>query len=322
MNSEYQCKPRLLDQTTQVMTRLNYSPRTIKTYCSWINRYILFHNKTHPEKLGEKDAAGYLTHLAVNRKMAPATQNQAFQAIIFLYSRVLKNPAGWVDGFQRSYRPRHLPAVFSRSEVRQVLANTGGIYSVILNLIYGAGLRLSECLRLRVKDIDFDYRQVIIHDGKGHKDRVSVLPDKLVPQLKQQIEKVRQVHTADLEKGFGATVLPCDLERKYPKAARAFAWQFVFISGGYVFDNDTNSTRRYHIHETSVQKAFKKALRQRGISRHASIHTLRHSLATHLLEDGYDIRTIQELLGHKSLQTTMVYTHVSSRASSIRSPLD
>ncbi|MCH8011797.1 MAG: integron integrase [Candidatus Marinimicrobia bacterium] len=321
--SKYHSKPKLLDQVSRLMQRRNYSPRTIKTYTSWIKRFIIHNNKILPLKLGEKQVSEFLTFLAVERKVSPSTQNQALQSILFLYAQVLKKPVGWIDGFKRPRRAIHLPTVFSKNEVKQILDNVSGIHWLILNLIYGAGLRLSECLRLRIKDIDFEYKQITIHDGKGHKDRITVLPERLIPHLKRQIENVRIVHDKDLGRGCGATVLPYALAQKYRNIAREFSWQYIFIAKSVIKDQENDMLRRYHIHGTSVQKVFKRTLRKSGITKHGSTYTLRHSFATHLLEDGYDIRTIQELLGHKSVKTTMLYTHVMNKGGmGVRSPLD
>lgn len=322
-NSKYHSKPKLLIQVSQLMQRRNYSPRTIKTYTSWIKRFIIHNNKIHPLKLGEKQVSEFLAFLAVERKVSPSTQNQALQSILFLYSQVLQKPVDWIDDFKRPRRAIHLPTVFSKGEVKQILGNVDGVHWLILCLIYGAGLRLSECLRLRVKDIDFEYMQISIHDGKGHKDRTTVLPERLIPHLKKQIEHVRTVHNSDLERGYGTTVLPYALARKYKNIAREFIWQYIFIAKSVINDQENDMIRRYHIHGTSVQKVFKRTLRKSGITKHGSTHTLRHSFATHLLEDGYDIRTIQELLGHKSVKTTMLYTHVMNKGGmGVRSPLD
>ena len=322
-NSKYQSKPKLLDQLARLMQQRNYSPRTIKTYSNWIKRFIIYNNKIHPLNLGEKQVSQFLTFLAVDRKVSPSTQNQALQSILFLYSQILKKPVGWISEYQRPRRASHIPAVFSRSEVKLILENVTGIQWLILSLLYGAGLRLSECLRLRINDIDFDYKQIIIHDGKGHKDRVSLLPERLISHLKTQIEIVHAIHDGDLKQGLGATVLPYALVRKYKNIAREFKWQYVFIAKSLLWDEENQMHRRYHIHGTSAQKMFKRALRKAGITKHGSTHTLRHSFATHLLEDGYDIRTIQELLGHKSIKTTMLYTHVMNKGGlGVRSPLD
>lgn len=322
-NSKYHSKPKLLDQVSQLMIRRNYSPRTINAYTRWIKRFIIHNNKIHPLKLSEKHVSEFLTFLAVERKVSPSTQNQALQSILFLYAQVLQKPVGWIDDFQRPRRASHLPTVFSKNEVKQILDNVNGIHWLVLSLIYGAGLRLSECLRLRIKDIDFEYKQIKIHDGKGHKDRITVLPERLIPHLKKQIEQVKITHDRDLNLGYGLTVLPYALGRKYKNMAREFSWQYIFIAKSVIVDKENNMIRRYHIHGTSIQKVFKRTLLNTGINKHGSTHTLRHSFATHLLEDGYDIRTIQELLGHKSVKTTMLYTHVMNKGGmGVRSPLD
>ena len=316
-------KPKLLDQVRTVMRTRNYSPRTIKTYVQWIKRFILFHNKNHPLNMGKEEVRAFLTFLAVDKNVAPSTQNQALQALLFLYRDVLETPMGWIDDIPRPRRAPHLPVVFSRREIGEILDRTQGIYWLILSLIYGSGLRLSECLRLRIKDVDFDYRQIIVRDGKGQKDRVTIMPDSLVTPLRNRIANIKTTHEQDIAQGYGATVLPFALVTKYPNASREFGWQYVFTAKGYVEDKDAGINRRYHIHNSSVQKAFKKALREAEIPKHGSVHSLRHSFATHLLEDGYDIRTIQELLGHQSVKTTMIYTHVMHKGGmGVRSPLD
>jgi len=323
VNSAYQSRPKLLDRVNNLMIQRNYSPKTITAYIGWMKRYILFNNVTHPTKLGEQDISNYLTYLAVERKVSPSTQNQALNALIFLYENVLEKHLPRIAAFQRPRRMIHLPTVLSKSETRTILSQTTGIYRLILALIYGSGLRLSECLRLRIKDVDFGNQQLIIHNGKGHKDRITVLPSSLQPQLQKQIEAVRGVHNLDLKQNHGATVLPYALARKYPAAATEFAWQYVFYAKSLVYDKDAKMYRRYHIHGTAVQKEFKKALAKSGVNKSASVHTLRHSFATHLLEEGYDIRTIQELLGHKSIKTTMIYTHVMNKGGfGVRSPID
>lgn len=322
-NSKYHSRPKLLESVKQVMRTKNYSPRTIKTYRQWIKRFILFHDKKHPKYLQENDVVNFLTYLAVELNVSPSTQNQALQAILFLYKNIVKKGIGWIKNFPRAKRSLHIPTVFSKKEVQTLLSYTNGIINIILSLMYGSGMRLSECLRLRIKDIDFDYKQIILRDGKGSKDRVTLLPQSLIPIILKQIERVKQIHQKDIEKGFGETVLPFALKRKYPNAAKEFSWQYVFIAKGYVFDEDTQKYRRYHIHNSTVQRAFKSALKQTKIMKHASTHTLRHSFATHLLEDGYDIRTVQELLGHKDVRTTMIYTHVMNKGGfGVRSPLD
>lgn len=306
-----------------VMRTRNYSPRTIKTYVQWMKRYILFHNKTHPEKMGEKEIGLFLMYLAVKKNVSPSTQNQALQAILFLYKDVLEKKVGWIKNIKRPKRRPHLPVVFSRREVNEILARTKGVYWLILSLIYGSGLRLSECLRLRIKDVDFDYKQVLVRDGKGMKDRITILPNTLIAPLKEQMKKIEMIHTTDLKNGFGAAVLPYALGKKYPHAEKALGWQYLFMANGFVSEKNDSVKRRYHIHNSSVQKAFKKALQDSGIVKMGSVHSLRHSFATHLLENGYDIRTIQELLGHKSVKTTMIYTHVMNQGvMEVRSPLD
>lgn len=321
-HSKYHSKPKLLEQVKWVMRSKNYSPRTIKTYVQWIKRFILFNNKKHPQYLNEKEIANFITFLAIEKNVSPSTQNQALQSILYLYKNVINKELGWVD-IPRAKRSQNIPVVFSVNEVKILLQNTEGIFKLILSVMYGSGLRLSECLRLRVKDIDFEYKQIIVRDGKGQKDRVTLLSEVLINDLKEQISKVRSIHQKDLEKGNGDTVLPFALNRKYPNAAKEFSWQYVFIAKGYIRNSEDGKKYRYHIHNSTVQKVFKKALREAKIYKAASTHTLRHSFATHLLENGYDIRTIQELLGHKDVRTTMIYTHVMNKDGfGVRSPLD
>ncbi|RMF08617.1 MAG: integron integrase [Candidatus Neomarinimicrobiota bacterium] len=305
------------------MIQRNYSLKTMKSYLSWIKRYVHFHGTVHPRYLGGKEIAAFLTWLAVDQKVAPSTQKQALNALLFLYTKVLNLHLPQIPYYQRPRSSNRLPSVLSKSEVKAILDKTDGIHGLILRLIYGAGLRLSEALRLRIKDVHFERRQLIIRDGKGQKDRVTLLPSSLEPDLRRQIAAVARLHTQDLKQNRGATVLPYALARKYPRAAFDLSWQFVFPSKSVVYDQERNIYYRFHIHETSVQKAFKTALTASGVCRSASVHTLRHSFATHLLEAGYDIRTIQELLGHKSVKTTMIYTHVMNKGGlGVRSPLD
>lgn len=321
-NSKYHSKPKLLEQIKWIMRTKNYSPRTIKTYTQWIKRFILFNNKNHPKYLNQKEISNFITYLAVEKNVSPSTQNQALQSILFLYKNVIKKEIRWIN-IPRAKRSNHIPVVFSKNEVQEILNNVKGVFKLILSLMYGSGLRLSECLRLRVKDIDFEYKQIIVRDGKGQKDRVTLLSESLIDELKKQIGKVNVIHKKDIEKGRGETVLPFALERKYPNAGKEFSWQYIFIAKGYIRNSGSKHKQRYHIHNSTVQKVFKKVLREAKIYKAASTHSLRHSFATHLLENGYDIRTIQELLGHKDVRTTMIYTHVMNKGGfGVRSPLD
>ncbi len=316
-------KPKLLDQVRDELRVRHYSLRTEKSYTSWIKRFILFHNKRHPNEMGADEIRAYINHLAVKEHVSSSTQNQAFQAILFLYKNVLKKEVGWINEIEKVARTKHIPVVFSKAEATLVLENMSGVLQLIASLLYGGGLRLNECLRLRIKDVDFDYKQIIIRDGKGEKDRRTTLPEKLIPALQAQIKNVKKIHLADLKKNKGETVLPYSLRKKYVNASKDFFWQFMFPSGSFVIDEDSKQEYRYHIHSSTVQKAIKDALKNAGISKPGSPHTFRHSFATHLLEAGYDIRTVQELLGHKDVRTTMIYTHVLNKGGlGVKSPLD
>ena len=316
-------KAPLLTQVRHYLRLKHYSIRTEEAYVQAIKRFILFHRKRHPKEMGAEEVRQYLSHIANQGKVSASTQNQALAALLFLYREVLNREIGFIDGIERAKRPLRVPAVLTREEVRRVLANLSGTHHLMAALLYGAGLRLMECVRLRVKDIDYGYNQIIIRDGKGEKDRRTVLPSALAHPLKQQIEKVRLIHELDLRQGCGSVYLPYALERKYPNASRELMWQWVFPASQLSPDPRSKQVRRHHASEDSLQRAVKGAMRRAGVSKPASCHTLRHSFATHLLEDGYDIRTIQELLGHKDVSTTMIYTHVLNRGGKgVRSPLD
>jgi integron integrase len=315
--------PRLLDQVRMQLRTKQYSYRTEKSYIGWIRRFILFHGKRHPREMGAREIEAFLSHLAVNRNVASATQNQALNAILFLYRNVLEVDLPWLDNVTRAKKPKRLPTVLTRAEVRAVLAQLDGTPWLIGSLLYGSGLRLTECLRLRVKDLDFEMQAITVRDGKGSKDRVTVLPATTATPLKAHLDKVRLIHDIDLSKGSGAVYLPFALARKYPKAAMEWGWQFVFPSRGYIQDRLSGQQVKFHLHEKSFQRRIKQAVRAAGLTKPATSHTLRHSFATHLLQDGADIRTIQALLGHKDVTTTMIYTHVAGRgAQGARSPLD
>jgi len=287
----------------------HYSRRTEEAYVHWIKRLIYFHGKRHPETMGEAEVTAFLNHLAVERHVAAATQNQALSAILFLYREVLGRELPWLDGVQRPTRPPRVPVVLTRAEVERLLAGMTGTRWLIASLLYGAGLRVMECLRLRVKDADLSYRQVLVRDGKGEKDRVTMLPEKLVEPLRSHLERVRLLHARDLREGYGEVHLPYALARKYPRAGREWHWDGV--------------VRRHHLYESVPQRAIKEAARAADIAKPVSCHTLRHSFATHLLEGGYDIRKVQELLGHSDVATTMIYTHVLNKGGrGVRSPLD
>jgi integron integrase len=301
----------------------HYSRRTEKAYVGWVRRYIVFSGKRHPEEMGSLEVMKFVSSLAVRSGVSASTQNQAFSALLFLYRDVLGRKLSDLDQTVRAKRPVRIPLVLSRNEVTAVLGQLQGVTWLMASLMYGSGLRLLECLRLRVKDVDFDRRELTVRDGKGRKDRVTLLPDRLIPALRTHIVRVRAQHDADRLAGTGTVALPDALERKYPSAAGDWAWQWVFPATRHYVDHRTGEERRHHVHETVVQRAFHEAVRTAGLAKPATSHTLRHSFATHLLESGYDIRTIQELLGHNDVSTTMIYTHVLNRGGrGVRSPLD
>jgi integron integrase len=316
-------KPRLLDQVRQCIRLRHMSMKTEESYVYYIREFILFHNKRHPKDMGVEEIRTYLSHLAVEKNVAASTQNVARNALLFLYKQVLEIDLPFIDGIKPAKQPERVPVVFTRSEVKSILANLDGVHHLMASLLYGSGLRLTECLNLRVKDIDFEYQQIIVRDGKGQKDRVTMLPSSTVELLKLQLEKAKALHNLDLTEGYGTVYLPYALERKYPNANKEWALKFVFPANNRSKDPRSGVIRRHHIYPDSLQRAVKTAIRQAGITKHGSCHTFRHSFATHLLEDGYDIRTVQELLGHKDVRTTMVYTHVLNRGGrGVRSPLD
>jgi integron integrase len=315
--------PKLLDRVRWHLRIKRYSIRTEKAYLDWIRRFILFHEKRHPAEMGEEEIAAFLSHLAIDGRVAASTQNQAFSALLFLYQQVLDRKLEYIAGVERVSRPPKLPVVFTRAEARAVLANLKGDYRLMAHLLYGSGLRLLECLRLRVKDIDFGYRQITVREGKGLRERVTLLPERLCRPLQAHLARIKERHQQDLGRGAGAVYLPSALHRKYPKAARQWPWQYVFPADKLSVDPRSGEKRRHHVAERNLQNAVKEAIRSAGLAKAASCHTFRHSFATHLLESGYDIRTVQELLGHKDLATTMVYTHICNKPGlSIRSPVD
>jgi integron integrase len=315
--------PRLLDRVRAELRLRHYSPRTEDAYVHWIRRFILFHGKRHPAGLGGPEIAAFLSHLACERKVAASTQSQALNALVFLYREVLRLALPDLGGLVRARRPRRLPVVLSREEVRSLLAHLDGDAWLVAALLYGSGLRLQEAVTLRVKDVDFEAGEIRLRRGKGQKDRVTPLPAALRERLPLHLEGVRALHAADRSAGFGAVTLPDALSRKYPAAPGEWAWQWVFPARRRYRDVAAGTERRHHLHETVVQRAVKRAVHAAGIAKPASCHTLRHSFATHLLATGHDIRTIQELLGHRSVQTTMIYTHVLNRGGlGVRSPLD
>jgi len=314
---------KLIEQIRDKIRLKHYSIRTEKTYVDWAKRFILYNNKRHPLELGEKEINAYLTFLAVKVKVAASTQNQALNAIIFMYQEVLNKNIGDIGMFKFAKRPEKIPVVLTKEEAGQLFKHLNGINRIMAGLLYGAGMRLMECVRLRIKDVDFGYNQMIIRDGKGSKDRVTLLPSSIKKQLALQIKKVKLIHEQDLTDGFGEVYLPNAIDKKYKNAGRETGWQYVFPSVKRSVDPRSGIERRHHISEAVLQKAIKKAIIAAGIVKSASCHTLRHSFATHLLENGYDIRTVQELLGHKDIRTTMIYTHVLNKGGlAVRSPLD
>jgi integron integrase len=315
--------PKLLDQVRARIRAKHYSIRTETQYVQWIKRYILFHNKRHPREMGAAEVNAFLTSLAVQRNVSSSTQNQALAALLFLYKEVLGIDLPWLDGLIRAKRPARLPTVLSRAEAQRVLERMDGVYGLMARLLYGTGMRLMECVRLRVKDIDFGRNEILVRDGKGGKDRVTMLPNSLAAALRGHLAQRRGLFDEDSAKGKAEVYLPDALAVKYPNAPREWGWQYVFPSGSYSTDPRSGKERRHHIDEKLLQRAMKKAVADAGLAKPATPHTLRHSFATHLLESGYDIRTVQELLGHKDVSTTMIYTHVLNRGGQgVVSPLD
>ena len=315
--------PKLLDRVRQTLRVRHYSTRTEESYVAWIRRYILFHGKRHPAQMGAPEVTQFLSSLAVDRQVSASTQNQALSAILFLYRDVLDTEVGSLAGTVRARQSQHLPVVLTRDEVRTILHRLDGVMWLVTALLYGAGLRLQECLELRVKDLDFARSQIIVRQGKGAKDRVTMLPASVASRLTEHLARVRTLHTRDLGRGVGRAPLPDALERKFPNAGKEWPWQFVFPAARICRDPKWGAPARYHLHESAVQRAVTEAVRRSGVTKRASCHTFRHSFATHLLEDGYDIRTVQELLGHADVSTTMIYTHVLNKgAFGVRSPAD
>jgi len=315
--------PKLLDQVRDKLRVKHYSIRTEQSYVDWINRYILFHGKRHPKDLGARDLEAFLTHLAVAGKVAAATQNQAKSALLFLYREVLEIALPWLDNVTQAKAPKRLPVVLTVKEVQAVMAGMSGTHALIARLLYGSGMRLMEAVRLRVKDVEFSRREILIREGKGFKDRVKMLPDAVIEPLLRHLEKVKMLHEEDLALGHGEVYLPYALDKKYPNAGREWGWQYVFPSRNLSVDPRSGKQRRHHVDEKGVQRAMKQAVQDAGLVKSATPHTLRHSFATHLLQAGYDIRTVQELLGHSDVSTTMIYTHVLNKGGrGVMSPLD
>ena len=315
-------KPRLLDRVRQAIRARRYSPRTEKAYVTWIRRFINFFDMRHPDQMGESEISAYISYLATQRKLSASTQGQALSALLFLYRQVLRRKLELME-IARAKRPVRRPVVLSTKEVEAILGRLHGTTWLMASLMYGSGLRVLECCRLRVKDIDFQRKELTVRDGKGEKDRITRLPAKLIRPLADHLNRVRPLHENDLKAKAGAVQLPYALGRKFPRAIFEWGWQWVFPATRIYMDRETGERRRHHLHETVVQRAVRQAVRELGIAKPASCHTLRHSFATHLLENGYDIRTIQELLGHKDVSVTMIYCHVLNRGGrGVRSPLD
>jgi integron integrase len=314
---------KLLDKLRNRIRARHFSLRTEQTYVQWVKRFILFHHKRHPSEMGAKEINEYLTFLAVKTNVAAATQNQALNAIIFFYREIIGREIPDIGEFIRAKTMKRLPVVLNKDEVHKLLNQLEGKYKLMAGLLYGAGLRLLECLRLRDKDIDFHFNQITIHDAKGHKDRITILPSTFKDALQLQIRAVKIMHQQDLQNGYGSVYLPYALERKYKNTATDFCWQYVFPADSLPTDPRSQVRRRHHLSESILQKVVKQAVHRADIRKPASCHTLRHSFATHLLENGYDIRTVQELLGHQDVRTTMIYTHVLNRGGlGVKSPID
>jgi len=316
-------KPKLLDQVRNEIRTRHYSPRTEESYIGWIIRYIRFHGIRHPAEMGKTEIETFLSYLAMERNVSGATQNQAFNALPFLYREVLQLEFGWLDSVVRAKKPTRLPVVLTRAEVRSILECVYGVEWLCVMLLYGAGLRLLECLHLRIKDVDFGYRQILVRQGKGNKDRITILPAAAETRLVEHIARVKQRFDADLKSREIHVKLPCAFHRKSPEASREWVWQWVFPATRTYVDPTTGLLFRHHLHETVIQKAVRRATARSKIPKRVTCHTFRHCFATHLLEDGYDIRTVQELLGHRDVSTTMIYTHVLNRGGrGVRSPAD
>jgi len=323
LTSDERKPPKLLDQLRYALRSRHYSGRTEETYCLWVKRFVFYHKLRHPADMGEKEINTFLSHLAIEEKVSASTQNQALSAVLFLYRHVLNRGIGDLGEVIRARKPKRLPIVMTRDEVKTVLNHLDGQNWLLASLMYGAGLRLNECLCLRVQDIDFGANQITVRDGKGFKDRVTMLPQAARQPLLEHLQKVKRIHEKDMICGFGRVGLPYALARKYPKAPREWGWQYVFPQKNRWVNARTGEQGRYHLDESIVQKAVRTAACDAGIAKRATCHTLRHSFATHLLDSGYDIRTVQELLGHKDIRTTMVYTHVLNRGGKgVRSPMD
>ncbi len=315
--------PKLLEQLRNRVRFKHYSLATERQYVHWAKRFILFHNKRHPQEMGSAEVEAFLTHLAVDGHVSASTQNQALSALLFLYREVLEQDLPWLQEVVRVKRPARLPVVLTQSEVAEVLERMQGVHGLMARLLYGTGMRLMEVVRLRVKDVDFERLEIVVRDGKGGKDRVTMLPRKLATPLQEHLVWRRRLFEDDTAKGMADVFLPDALERKYPNAGKSWGWQYIFPSGSYSVDPRSGAERRHHLDEKLLQRSMKKAVQAASIAKPATPHTLRHSFATHLLQSGYDIRTIQELLGHADVATTMIYTHVLNQGGKgVASPLD
>ncbi len=314
---------KLMEQVSDALRAKHYSYRTEQTYTDWIKRYILFHHKRHPKDMGETEIRAFIAHLTSERKVAASTSNQALSAILFLYRTVLQIEMTLPPDLSNASRPKRLPTVLTHAEAIKIISCMRGIPRLMAKIMYGSGLRVMECMRLRVKDIDFDNHQIIVRGGKGDNDRVTILPDSIIPEIKNMLQDVKALHKKDLAAGYGETILPNALDLKYTTASKEWAWQFIFPASQRSVDPLTGVIRRHHLDETVSQKAIREAAKIAGIDKQVTPHTFRHSFATHLLQNGYDIRTVQELLGHKDVKTTMIYTHVLQRGGlAVKSPLD
>lgn len=314
---------RLLEQVSDALRVRHYSYRTEQTYIEWIRRYILFHKKRHPKEMGETEIKAFISYLASERKVAASTQNQALSSILFLYRVVLQQEIALPPDLIRPSKPTRIPTVLTHNEAMSVINQMRGIPRLMTKILYGSGLRLNECLRLRVKDIDFENRQIIVRGGKGDDDRFTILPDTVAAEIKHHLMDVKALHDKDLREGYGEAVLPFALAKKYPNAGKEWIWQYIFPASQRSIDPISGVTRRHHLDETVLQKAIRQAAQLVKINKPVSPHTFRHSFATQLIQNGYDIRTVQELLGHKDVKTTMIYTHVLQRGGlAVRSPLD
>lgn len=322
-NASLTQSPRLLDQVRGKIRLKHYSIRTEQAYVDWIKRFVLHFDKRHPVEMGAREVEAFLTHLAVQGRVAAATQNQAKAALLFLYREVLEQDLPWLQNVEQAKAPKRLPVVLTQDEVQAVMSRLSGTHWLVAALLYGSGLRIMEALRLRIKDMEFTRGEILVREGKGFKDRVTMLPAVLAAPLKVHLEQVRALHEQDVEEGYGEVYLPYALDRKYPAAGREWGWQYVSPSKNRSVDPRSGAVRRHHVQDQAIQRAIRQAVRDAGVIKPATLHTLRHSFATHLLTSGYDIRTVQELLGHKDVATTMIYTHVLNKGGrGVTSPLD